>query len=181
MGPNPSKCLGSAWSCLVLVRNEEKNILPAQVVESPPEPASWFPRLHRICEKKTSILRQILNQDKTSWISCWIKTSNMASAFPNIWYYISEKELMREKVGIFYFGAWEVAWSLQARLAGLHGFYDHWWLKWCAVALVAFYHYLYFGTPCSKNLLCALPSWSEEAERSGVFLVCPPSNRDIGP
>ena len=37
----------------------------------------------------------------------------------------SEKELIRgEKVGIFDLGACEVARSLQARLAGLHGFYD---------------------------------------------------------
>ena len=32
---------------------------------------------------------------------------------------------MREKnMGIFYLGACEVAWSLQARLAGSHGFYN---------------------------------------------------------
>ena len=29
-----------------------------------------------------------------------------------------------KNVGIFCLGACEVAWSLQARLAGLHGFYD---------------------------------------------------------
>ena len=32
--------------------------------------------------------------------------------------------LIREKVGISYLGACEVAQSLQARLVGLHGFYD---------------------------------------------------------
>ena len=38
---------------------------------------------------------------------------------------IFEKELIREKVGIFfYLGACEVVRSLQARLAGLHKFYD---------------------------------------------------------
>ena len=48
----------------------------------------------------------------------------MARVFPNICYYISEKELKREKIGYFCLGAREVARSLQARLAGLHGFYD---------------------------------------------------------
>ena len=59
----------------------------------------------------------------------------MARVFPNICYYISEKELKREKIG--YFLSWslrgcsepasqacEVARSLQARLASLQGFYD---------------------------------------------------------
>ena len=49
----------------------------------------------------------------------------MAGALPNIGYHISEKELIRGKnVGVFDLGACKVARSLQARLAGLHGFYD---------------------------------------------------------
>ena len=47
-----------------------------------------------------------------------IKTTNKAGGFPNF-----EKELIRgKKVGIFYLGACDVTRSLQARLAGSHGF-----------------------------------------------------------
>ena len=46
----------------------------------------------------------------------------MAGAVPTIGYHFSEKELIKEKVGIFYPGACEVARSLQARLAGSHRF-----------------------------------------------------------
>ena len=45
-------------------------------------------------------------------------------AFPNIGYHISEKELIRGKMGIFHLGACEVARSLQARLVGLDGLWD---------------------------------------------------------
>ena len=46
-----------------------------------------------------------------------LKTTNKASAFPNIGNHISEKELIRgEKVGIFYLGACEGTRSLQARI-----------------------------------------------------------------
>ena len=42
---------------------------------------------------------------------------------PNIGYHTSQKELIRgENVSVFYLGACEVAGSLQARLAGSHGF-----------------------------------------------------------
>ena len=51
-----------------------------------------------------------------------IKTTKMAGAVPSIGYHFSEKESIKEKVGIFYLGACEVARSLQARLAGSHGF-----------------------------------------------------------
>ena len=45
----------------------------------------------------------------------------MVDSFAN--FDISEKELIKGgKVGIFYLGACEVARSLQARLAGSHGF-----------------------------------------------------------
>ena len=47
----------------------------------------------------------------------------MVGAFPKIGFHISEKESIRgKKVGIFDLGACEVARSLQARLAGSHGF-----------------------------------------------------------
>ena len=47
----------------------------------------------------------------------------MAGALPNIGYHISEKELIRVKnVVVFDLGACEVARSLQASLAGSHGF-----------------------------------------------------------
>ena len=51
-----------------------------------------------------------------------IKTTKIAGAIPTTGYHYSEKELKKEKVGIFYLGACEVARSLQARLAGSHGF-----------------------------------------------------------
>ena len=51
-----------------------------------------------------------------------IKTAKMAGAVPTIGHHFSEKELLKEKVGIFYPGACEVAQSLQARLAGSHRF-----------------------------------------------------------
>ena len=41
----------------------------------------------------------------------------MVVAFPNIGYHIFEKNLIREKMGIFDLGACEIARSLQARLA----------------------------------------------------------------
>ena len=49
------------------------------------------------------------------------RTTNMAGALPNIGYHISEKELIREKMGIFDLGACEVARSLQTKFAGLDG------------------------------------------------------------
>ena len=46
----------------------------------------------------------------------------MVVIFPNIGYHISEKELIREKMGILDLGACEVARSMQARLAASPGF-----------------------------------------------------------
>ena len=44
---------------------------------------------------------------------------------PNIGYHTSQKELRRgENVSVFYHGACDVAGSLQARLAGSHGFWN---------------------------------------------------------
>ena len=49
-----------------------------------------------------------------------MNATNIADAFPNIWYHISEKEFLREKnMGIFDLGACQVARSLQARLASI--------------------------------------------------------------
>ena len=79
----------------------------------------------------------------------------MAGAFPNIGYHISEIELIRGKtVGIFDFGACEVAWSLQARLAGLHGFYDQALFGPHSVKLLSTYHCLAsrFTKPPLRNL-----------------------------
>ena len=45
----------------------------------------------------------------------------MVVAFPHIIYHIPEKELIREKMGVFDLGACKVARSLQARLADLNG------------------------------------------------------------
>ena len=89
------------WPCENSDKDSEGGHYP--VVESPQEPGTWFLRLLAQSLRK----RQVLNLDKSSWISCWIKTSHMGSAFPNIWYYISEKELIREKVSIF------LSWSLR--------------------------------------------------------------------
>ena len=59
-----------------------------------------------------------------------ISTTYMVGSFTNIGY-LWERINKGGKVGIFDLGACEVAWSLQARLTGLHGFYDRaawWWL-----------------------------------------------------
>ena len=48
----------------------------------------------------------------------------MIVAFPNIGYHISEKKIIREKMGIFDLGACQVAQILQARHAGLDGLWD---------------------------------------------------------
>ena len=66
------------------------------VLESPPEPASRFFKVawslpkHLFCAKF----------EIQSWfdgLPFRMNVTNMADAFPNIWYHISEKEFMREK------------------------------------------------------------------------------------
>ena len=91
------------------------------VLESPLEPANRSLRLLGACENayfSTSfkLVGSMAFPNRK-------ETTNMAQAFPDIGYHISGKESIRgEKVGISYLGACEVAQSLQARLAGSHGF-----------------------------------------------------------
>ena len=83
------------------------------VLQSPLEPASRFLRLPGAYKNA-----YFATGFKSLNLSFRIKTINMVFAFLNVGYCISEKESIREKN----LGACEVARSLQARLAGSHGF-----------------------------------------------------------
>ena len=92
--------------------------LKVPVLESPPEPASRFSSLLGAC--KNAYFATSFEVVGLMAFSSEKNTTFMVGAFPNI---ISLKKNQKgRKAGIFDLGACEVARSLQARLAGSHGF-----------------------------------------------------------
>ena len=78
------------------------------VLESPPEPASQNLRLLGACENAYFATSFKLGHSWFDGVPFRINTTNMAGALPIL--------------GVYNLGACEVAGSLQARLAGSHGF-----------------------------------------------------------